>query len=554
MIKQISIILILSIAFFCNGQHRDHDGKTSVFFMNNGNESLKPVEKVTISLHDFQLQSLNNLPVRSSFKFSFFPQLDFSAEATRFQHEVMGEIYPDGTISSDASNIQFILPENIKRRNSRHIYAFGNLKNNFKFRNKIRRLDFAPSLGREHDFERFKNLEIFFSQEHQYGTLGFNPRKVYSAIGFKYPGDLNLWKDLEKAKKLKQIKFVGVAKHFYSERPENIYSLNGISPNLFCLSELKNLYLDGPDFLPLNFHKMNKLENLLLFNFYEPELINLAAVMYRFGKDRTKGNWGAYLSKVDLNKLDNLPINGEYKVFYKNGNYVCKGAYINGKPHGNWEFRYEDGRLCQRRSYNMGERKGIWRFNRPTYGVSLADSVFFTELHYHEGRLIKRVSQIIDYTYDHERDCNSMEHSFESIIKMEYQLTYLENEIKIFKTVIPYGPLIRRNGVISFSNDTLDRETESWSYTDSLWTYELNKYCSNQSSPMCKKRMEGRPYHGAHLSSKTKIYYDSKTIEVIDMKNCKWQRKDFSRKNMESDFELINEQNEMFSPEEWLCD
>jgi len=430
------------------------------------------------------------------------------------------------------------------------VYSLGQLDTLFKQKKKIQWLDFLPSSGRELDFSEFKKLETIFTQEVDDGQLGYHPEGLYNAIPFKYPGDPLFWSDLREAKKLERIKFTTYVNHFDYEHFGNIYFLDGITSSLLELPELKSVHLEGISLFPVNYFDISRLEHLSLKNISSPELIMLATIFHLNKKDTTQGNWTKYLRPLDLNRVIDIRKTGNFKTYYKNGQVLCEGEFINGKPNGEWKFWYENGRLCQERSYNEGIKEGSWRVHSPSHeqgSISTMDTLLYME--YQNDHLIRRVDKTVMNIGYHENDCNSHENTREAICTSEYLLKWGENDqLEINKTITWVA--------ISNPNDTLKGFKESWKYNSSDWHYQLSSFCKNEKSYFLKKMKgflgsEAHYYYSKENINKPEIHAESES--TIDLLNCYWERVESSDQNEFNIFGVVEKIRKEIKPEDWPC-
>jgi len=48
---------------------------------------------------------------------------------------------------------------------------------------------------------------------------------------------------------------------------------------------------------------------------------------------------------------------GYWESYYKNGQLLSKGSFLNGKRHGDWEYYWDNGQLDYKKTYDNG--KGV---------------------------------------------------------------------------------------------------------------------------------------------------------------------------------------------------
>ena len=73
---------------------------------------------------------------------------------------------------------------------------------------------------------------------------------------------------------------------------------------------------------------------------------------------------------------DFIPKDGYYEQFYDDGSLDYRGAYLNGKQHGEWESYWGNGNLWYRGSFNNGQLIGHWEFR--SYNGEIIIETFYT--------------------------------------------------------------------------------------------------------------------------------------------------------------------------------
>lgn len=411
----------------------------------------------------------------------------------------------------------------------RKVYSVGQLRADLRGKGNINSLFFNPSIGREMDFEPFKNLKAISSQDKGVPYLGFIPENSSVAMDFTYPGDPFFWNDLAKADNLEIIQFNSTHAVSQWSSLTDIYCLDALDSDILLLPNLKSISLKGLTFFSVDFFSFEKLDHLKLVNMFTPELVNLALIMHYFGKDTSRGNWSEYLSEVDLSKKIEILENGSYKSYYKNGKPLCEGQFTNGLPDGSWKFWYEDGSLCQERFYKKGEPDGIWNFRVNEKHEYFPEQNIIHSFTYSNGRLINRK----DYFYGSEWsncDVDIGDDGEQVIIVSEYTLHWkTESEVNIKRTnySLNITPKNITSGNLKFEiGDTLAGILEEWDFQSDCWIYNRKLLCtSGRTYSDCN--LKGNPGQQAYYQYRKSIdntgEFFLERIEVINLKDRYWE-------------------------------
>lgn len=531
------------------GSQFDSQGKSSFFSFGNFDDSYTSSSCV-LRPNKYHKQALETIfKMEEEFECYFIP--DFQTGRKQLSYDKFSfDIVSPTSINSSVSNFELEILSG--KNKSTRIYSLGALDNDIKGIKKVRWLDFNPSSGREADFSRLKNLKVLFSQDNENYRLGFRPSSMYYGLDFFYPGDIYFWKDVQKATQLESLKFVQNVHNFSYSQSGNMYFLSGISNDFFGNSNLKWVHLKGMDFLPLEFQNLSAFEGVILENTYTPELVNLSAVMYSVGKDTSDGNWGMFLDLVDKDSLKLIPSSGTHRVYYRNGQLVCEGAYRNGKPNGEWKFWYPNGSICQVRHYKDGLRVGNWKFTPPAFNERSIDTIEYTMLEFSGDSLIRRVDQSVGTSPDYDSQCDSGDESVGAVIRSEYRLNHTKKGLNIVKMYCALGPYYK-HWMESTTLDTLDKHEEKWDYNETNWEYSVLHYCGGK-TPYFVKRFSGEPYKSADfISTFSKNYYPDYFIEerqTIDLKNCTYSFKEYLTRNDTGEITVLIDQTREMSPEE----
>lgn len=148
---------------------------------------------------------------------------------------------------------------------------------------------------------------------------------------------------------------------------------------LSSISSIKNLGVN-PQILPLFFLKKGCKISLrsTFHNIPYPEIAALAAAGVNWSNLASR-NWDIQnTNKFSMDsmpfwysgsdqfkkpKINKLPTNGLYELYYPNGNKIVSGNMINNEPDGDWYFWFADNTLCETRHYNNGIETGTWLCN-----------------------------------------------------------------------------------------------------------------------------------------------------------------------------------------------
>lgn len=435
---------------------------------------------------------------------------------------------------------------------SKHVYALGKLEIPTKFKRKIEWLDYNLALGEENDFQNFKKLKIFTTQSVNGNDLFISPKNFGSgALRMEYPGSPFFWKNVTQIKNLKSLQFDLSSNFTESGDLGSIYLLNPPESDLFSMKKLSNVHFSELQFLPVNFYDFKKLNYLSVNMISTPELVNLALVMYSFGKDTSHGNWNIFLREVDLSQEIKIPITGKFETFYKNGLQLCEGNYKDGVPHGTWSFWYQDGKLAQKRNYINGKRDGIWIFCAPSQQTEFyIDTV--VQMTYDKGQLNSLLSKKINNINYNPEDCNSYENSIDIEQIVEFNLNWKsETEVTIQKK--QYSINLPKSN----SRDTLKGSIEIWSYSNKGWNYHFEEYCKGSKSELYIKDLSGKSFVAPHYSCIKYLYKDGSILReaqwTIDLENCYQEYIESENRDHTDELEVIKKEKKYLSNDDWLC-
>ena len=437
---------------------------------------------------------------------------------------------------------------------SKHVYGVGKLELPSRLKRKIKWLDFNPALGEENDFSEFKNLSTLTTQ--RIGLNGFYiaPENFYKAsLILDYPGSPFFWNKISQIKNLQTLQFDIYSDHTNYGVPGNIYMLNPPKADLFKLKKIKNVHFDKFLFLPVCFREYEKLSYLSVKHISTPELVNLALVMYGAGKDTTVGYWTHFLNEVDLNKPLQIPTNGVYESFYKNGKRLCRGMYKNGEPDGVWEFWYNDGTLSQKRSYVDGERNGTWLFFAPDQIAEYKlDTI--TKIVYEDGNLTELEMTKLDYIGYSGVTCSPYEFSRDVKQKIEYKLNWeSEFEVVIRKTL---SSISIDNRYKEEVGDTLTGHTEQWEYNSDGWNYSFEEHCHGRTYGVAREK-KGKPGNEAYYSSMKYFNNQKDSVHIshgiIDLEKCYHEYIEYSEDYSGKELNIIETEKKEISEDDWSC-
>lgn len=446
----------------------------------------------------------------------------------------------------------FNIELNSRKSEANTLFAIGQLAEDFSDAKKIKILEITPDIGREVDYGKFEKLQEIRTQHH-FSYNGYNQEKLYHGLEFTYPGDPFFWSDLAKAEKLELIRFSSRTFHFGHNLAGNLYFLDGFNSEILELENMHSISLSGLSFFSVNFFLIEKLKFLELESISQPELLNLALVLSHFNENVTLENCKNYVSVVDTSQTINLSENGSFRTEYKNGQTLCEGSFKNSVPDGNWKFWYEDGLLCQERSYDAGQPIGKWTLRGPHIREYLPDGNILTEFTYANGKLVNRKDFQEDF-FGYNRACVKGEDDPMTFTQSEYKLFWgegnnVEIERRMFSIIIEKNKF---NTVGEQFGDTLTQLTENWSFDSENWTYKYTDGCNGRID-YTGFEQRGKIGKEAYYQKVVDQYTSFKTISVIDLKNRTWEYLNYD-KNASDSFELTHQVKNVISFEEWSVD
>lgn len=403
------------------------------------------------------------------------------------------------------------------KRSREFLVSYGNIILTDHAKEKILQLVFDPSFGRPMNLSGFTNLETVMIDRANLNSS--NTKSSHSGLYMEYMGDPFLLDEISQITSLENLIFYAPSWSGWY----NLILMNGPKKELFELPNLKSITLAGVPYLPIPGNEWQKIEYFHTDEIFYPELVNLALVFKHFEKDTSYSNWHEYLEYGNDSIPFSIPENGTFQTFYKNGSPLCKGNYVDGLPHGEWNFWYEDGKLCEHRIYENGKREGNWYFLLPTVG------------YYYEIDTILK----LDYKNDtlvHRQDRCSEQHTgydgcYHSSVRapfppnyrfciVDYKIEYKQNhEMSISKEMCWYidGPEIPSVQIPVGS-------MEIWNYTNDIWTYTFEEYCDNKKQ-LKSIFLQGRKGENAYYSFRTNLETSSsgkiyKKEYIVDLQNC----------------------------------
>jgi antitoxin component YwqK of YwqJK toxin-antitoxin module len=398
---------------------------------------------------------------------------------THFNFDTIGVI--DHYDSSNNDSLQINTEYWSHRLSSNHLISYGNVELKKSQRNKVRWLQFYPSLGDIETLKSYKNIK--------YLTLPFGYRIPYFGYTnshlFSNQSSISLNNTLEKMTTLEFMDLGSLPKvehnNFHSIERSDLTLIQGLSPKVFALPNLTKLRLWGATFLPVNFHDFEKFE-FLHVNFdgsTHPELINLALVMHSFDKDTSSGNWNKYLQLGKISPEFKLPSNGKYKSYYKNGTPLCEGEYLDNQPHGQWKFWFPDGVLCESREYDNGMKTGEWIFYSDSTGYrsySIRDTIHY--FHFENNLLTKRIDKEFDSYPPKTNRCNDFPNSQGHISVLRGSYTFEENISGSRLMSHSFCSVRMDEDSIGYvlTTDTINGFQEALEINDSTWNYTFFNY------------------------------------------------------------------------------
>lgn len=417
------------------------------------------------------------------------------------------------------------------------LISFGNA--NILNKAKIEQLIFGYFSGRIMNLNEFTQLKSLVIQERIEDLNDFS---------MHYQGDPFLLNEVSELAYLENFVF-----HYsYYDYKFDIYFIDGPRKKLFELPNLKSISLTGVPYLPIPGHEWEKIEYFHTVDIFFPELINLALVFKHFDKDTNYCNWHKFLKYGNDSIPLIIPQNGKYQTFYKNGETLCEGNYINGLPDGEWNFWYEDGKLCEHRIYEEGKREGSWYFLVPSLEYHAAIDTIL-KLEYKNDTLIYRQDREVEHI-DGSDGCSHLDYhglAISALFVSDCKIEYKQNrEITIIKekrrynleTPVPY---------VQIPAGSL----EIWEFSQDGWTYKSEDYC-NQKKDIQSVFLKGRKGENAYYSCRIYVRVSStgeiyKEENIIDFQNCFTRTSKYIAENDTAQFKLRGEPRE-YLPAEYL--
>jgi hypothetical protein len=305
--------------------------------------------------------------------------------------------------------------------------------------------------------------------------------------------------------------------------------------------------------LPVNFNDFEKLNYFSCKGLCGPELINLALIMHSFQKD--SGSWYQYLNEADLKKKINIPENGVYTSYYKNGQKLCAGSFLDGKPNGVWNFWYSNGELCQERFYKNGEADGHWSFyDLNAQGWEAWNKPY--EFIFENGKLVRYTIRSFDNISYSPDNCKSSTHQEYVSIVEDYKIVWSTDSTYIIEKMEANIALEDNEWFKIVKGDTLERNYEFWEFNDKRWNYTFQSSCEPESTTYIKKA-EGYLNKPADywvetiLSKKDQLLWTKD--EIVDLRNCEIRVNTYSNDNSEKEIKLIESRVRTISPEIYQC-
>lgn len=416
---------------------------------------------------------------------------------TTFTIDSVGILYDYDERVIDKVNIDTRFWENSIPNSN--LISFGDIKLKSSQKKKVKWLQYYPTFGDINSVAAYSNVEyLILSETFSIPFLSDLHNKV-SHYYYTNQGITTFNSSL--IEKLRKLKYLEIQIHdennrvqSYSEHRNEFLLSAGLPSSVINLPELSMLKLTGCSFLPVNFHDFEKF-NFLEFTMVQhakPELANLAIVMNYYGKDTSGGNWAEYLDDVMMDSSYKIPMNGTYKSYYKNGQPLCNGNFVNGLPDGEWCFWYEDGLLSEKRTYNLGLKSGEWYFisDSATYrDQNLRDTILY--LQFRQDTLLSRIDKTIlefsegigcyDYhgfTYDLSKSTSVLNFFWKDSDLYRVQHNFINQGL---------GQLHR-----SFASwkgtDTINGYLENWYLGDTSWYYDYSNFTNI--CPNVKKEIE----------------------------------------------------------------
>lgn len=518
-----------------------HLGRSHSFYF--GSDSIPKPEKLTLRTDNTFKQIMENfLNYRGLYIDLHFIDYCFNRYSESLMH------YLIDTTSQRRSNkdVKFDLDFLSSNRVGGFVISFGN--SNISPKSKIDALLFDPLNGRPENLNEFSNTKVLILQKNlSSADYPYLSDPFTGGSGNEYSCDPYLLSEISKMKSLEKFIFMnrgsGAYDHYLKDCP---------GKEFFELPKLRSICLDGIPYLPIPGAEWKKMNFFRTGYIFYPELINLALVLFHYGKDTSNGNWKQFLLYGNYKDSLTIPFNGKYQSHYQNGNLLCEGNYLNGKEDGEWKFWYEDGKLCQNRMYDKGKRVGQWYFMVPQeYDHPALDTIL--QLTYKNDTLIYRQDKIID---DHtemdsqgcqHRDCNY--HGATILRIKEYKFDYNQsNEILIDQETRLYN----LDSKVPFSLIPLNSK-EVWIYNDSAWVYmKEDEHCYDSSEgkvstfyTVAGKKGEPGYYSSVIWLSKSSSNQIYKKILVLDFENCIYEENEFVAENDTSEFKLVSKENKM---------
>lgn len=434
---------------------------------------------------------------------------------------------------------------------NKKLIALGNVKLNTFSSRKIRELNILPDFGYPDlvDFKRLQSLSIE-PYSNAVFALTFFPEKRRHVL--KYCGDpyfMNKILDLTELKTL-SIDLTDNLKN--SPLGACFYMMDGINPSLLSSKNLKTLFVNGADFLPVHYEDLEKLDYLAVKGVDTPELLNLMILHHQTNKKIFSAYETDLIQYVDMQKSIIDLDKGIVRTYYTNGEKISEGSFVNRLPHGVWKFWYPDGQLCQERHYDYGKSAGTWVFRNGSDNGKIDTTLV---LKYYNGRLIYRMDCSFmsgDFSLN---GCDPSDNERFAYVESEYFLYWSNNDsVSIHKT---QRTIERKSKLNNAYSDTLIWRTESWKFNRLNWECTTVDFCLDKDyiHELASKGYIGQaPYYSKESEKRIKNGVQiEELIRIIDLQKCLTEIIQMKR-NAETDvMEVFDVDVSSISPKYWSC-